>query len=284
MSTRNCITKFFVVVALCAFTFHLSPFTLSAQPTAHQKAQDSVVRIEVPGGPSVEMVYVEGGTFTMGSNSSSAVANQYDYTRPEHQVSVGSFYIGRFEVTQGLWSAVMGENGSQFRGSDLLPVEQVSWEEARQFVTLLSQMTGRRFRVPTEAEWEYAARGGAESGERRVESFAFAGCNRNGLDSCAWYCVNSGGRTHEVGGLAPNELGLYDMSGNVAEWCADWMAPYGADDVKDPQGPRDGDSRIVRGGHYYSTSSGCAVFDRGWYVPTGKTEYYGLRLVMEIEQ
>ena len=240
------------------------------------RAQDSIVRVEVPGWGAMEMVYVEGGSFTMGSNDSRGVTNQYESTKPEHEVSLQSYYIGRHEVTQGLWSAVMGENPSNFRGSERLPVERVNWMEAQEFCMLLSQMTGYRFRLPTEAEWEYAARGGVKRGD-----YAFAGCSRKGLDSCAWYCVNSESRTHEVGTKAPNALGLYDMSGNVAEWCGDWMGEYEERGQADPAGPQSGDSRIVRGGHYYSTSSSCAVFDRGWYVPTGRTEYYGLRVVME---
>lgn len=280
MSTKNSITKYYVVVALCAFTFLLSPFTL--------KAQDSVVRVEVPNGPVIEMVYVEGGEFTMGSNDAKGVANHYEATRPEHEVSVSAFFIGRYEVTQALWTAVMGENPSFFRGSaslssesctngnGQLPVENVSWTQAQEFCMLLSQQTGHRFRLPTEAEWEFAARAGKD--------YAFAGSDRNLLDSCAWYCVNSEGRTHEVGRLRPNALGLYDMSGNVAEWCGDWMGEYSEGRQSDPHGPQTGDSRIVRGGHYYSTSSSCAVFDRGWYVPTAKTEYYGLRIVMEIDK
>lgn len=238
-------------------------------------AQDSVVRVEIPEGPAVELVYVEGGWFTMGSNEGKGARDRYDYTGPEHAVRVDAYYMGRFEVTQALWSAVMGENPSRWRGDGMLPVENVSWTEAQEFCMLLSQLTGRRFRLPTEAEWEFAARGG--------EGYAFAGCDRKGLDDCAWYCVNSEGRTHAVGSRKANAMGLYDMSGNVAEWCGDWMAPYSADSVSAPRGPQTGESRVVRGGHYYSTSSGCAVFDRGWYVPSGKTEYYGLRVVMEVE-
>ena len=261
-----------IVVMALAFTFH----TL--------QAQDSVVRVEVTGGPVVEMVYVEGSWFTMGSNEGKGARDRYECTGPEHGVRVGSFYIGRFEVTQSLWSAVMGENPSRFRGSDSLPVEQVSWADAQRFCMMLSQLTGHRFRLPTEAEWEFAARGGVHSAEAGARNYAFAGCDRNGLDDYAWYCVNSEGKTYPVGRRKPNALGLYDKSGNVAEWCADWMAPYTSDSTTAPHGPQTGESRVVRGGHYYSTSSGCAVFDRGWYVPTGKTEYYGLRVVMDIEQ
>ena len=238
--------------------------------------RDSVARVDLPEGQQMELVWVEGGTYTMGSNEARGVDKRYESTRPEHTVHVGGCYVGRYEVTQAQWRVVMGENPSHFSGNDSLPVEQVTWTDAQRFVALLSQMTGHRFRLPTEAEWEYAARGG-----NRADGQPYAGCDRNRLPEYAWFCVNSDGHTHPVGRLMPNTLGLYDMGGNVAEWCSDWMAPYTDSEQKDPRGPKDGDSRILRGGHYNSTSPGCAVFDRGWYVPTGKTEYYGLRVVME---
>ena len=243
---------------------------------SHASAQDSVVRVDLPDGQRMELVWVEGGTFTMGSNDARGVDKRYESTRPEHTVGVGGCYMGRYEVTQGQWRAVMGENPSHFTGNDSLPVEQVTWADAQRFVTLLSQLTGLLFRLPTEAEWEYAARGG-----NRADGQPYAGCDRNHLPEYAWFCVNSEGHTHPVGRLKPNVLGLYDMGGNVAEWCSDWMAPYMEAAQKDPRGPKEGDSRVLRGGHYNSTSPGCAVFDRGWYVPTGKTEYYGLRVAME---
>lgn len=242
-------------------------------------AQDSVVMVDLPGGVKLDLVWVEGGSFTMGSNDARGVERSYESTRPEHRVSVAGFYMGRFEVTQAQWKAVTDETPAKFGGgmaSDSLPVEQVSWEEAQRFVTLLSQMTGHRFRLPSEAEWEFAARGGLRS-----QGNPYAGCDRARMGAFAWFCANSDGHTHPVGRLKPNELGLYDMSGNVAEWCSDWMSPYSADAQSNPRGPRTGDSRILRGGHYNSTSPACAVFDRGWYVPSGKTEYYGLRVLME---
>ncbi len=236
-------------------------------------AQDSVVTVRVGDVATVEMVYVRGGRFTMGSNEGKGARDRYDYTGPEHTVSVDGFYIGRYEVTQGLWSAVMGENPSRWRGDEALPVESVTWTEAQEFCMLLSQLTGKRFRLPTEAEWEYAARGG--------EDYAFAGCDRRGLDDCAWYCVNSEGRTHVVGSRGANAYGLYDMSGNVAEWCQDWVEEYTEAEQTNPRGPREGENRVLRGGHYGSTSAACTVYDRGWYLPTGKYEFYGLRVVME---
>ena len=249
---------------------------LAGMAFSHASAQDSVVRVDLPDDQRMELVWVEGGTFTMGSNDARGVDKRYESTRPEHTVGVGGCYMGRYEVTQGQWRAVMGENPSHFTGNDSLPVEQVTWADAQRFVTLLSQLTGFLFRLPTEAEWEYAARGG-----NRADGQPYAGCDRNHLPEYAWFCVNSEGHTHPVGRLRPNVLGLYDMGGNVAEWCSDWMAPYMEAAQKDPRGPKEGDSRVLRGGHYNSTSPGCAVFDRGWYVPTGKTEYYGLRVAME---
>lgn len=232
--------------------------------------------VDLPDGVKLPMAWVDGGSFTMGSDRADDVSHSYDASKPEHRVTVGGYYIGVYEVTQAMWNAVMGENPSRFTGNDSLPVEQVSWDDAQRFVTLLSQMTGHRFRLPTEAEWEFAARGGNKS-----NGLSYAGCNRGQLENYAWFCVNSHGRTYPVGSRLPNELGLYDMSGNVAEWCADWMDDYSAEAQSDPKGPRQGDSRILRGGHYYSTSATCAVFDRSWYVPGGKSEFYGLRVVMD---
>ena len=241
------------------------------------RAQDSVVRVQVADGVEMEMVWVEGGSFTMGSNATpKGVKLTYALARPEHRVTVDGYFIGRYEVTQELWQAVMGENPSKFKGSANLPVESVSWTEAQEFAMRLSQMTGRRFRLPSEAEWEYAARGGSKS-----QRNPYAGCNRNQLDNHGWYCVNSDGATHAVGQLQPNELGLYDMSGNVAEWCQDWVEAYTSEEQTNPRGPRQGENRVLRGGHYNSTSAACTVYDRGWYLPSGKYELYGLRIVME---
>lgn len=233
--------------------------------------------VELADGQRIELVWVEGGTFTMGNNrATGGVRHNYEASRPEHQVTVHGYYIARYEVTQGQWSAVMGENPSKFTGDGRLPVEQVSWSEAQQFVTMLAQATGQRFRLPTEAEWEYAARGGGHSLRN-----PYPGCTRQQLEDHVWFCVNSDRHTHPVGSLAPNELGLYDMGGNVAEWCSDWMAPYSADEQNNPRGAGDGESRVLRGGHYNSVSDACTVYDRSWYVPTAKSEYHGLRLAMD---
>ena len=261
----------FVMLAVAGvlFNFHFSIFN-------SLRAQDSVLTVGLPSGMSLDLVWVEGGTFVMGNNQARGVKYSYQSSRPEHSVTVDGFFIARCEVTQALWRAVMGGNPSKFNSNPDLPVDCVSWDEAQQFAIMLNQLTGHRFRLPTEAEWEYAARGG-----RRAKDTPFAGSDRNGLDRCAWYCVNSQGSTHPVGSLQPNELGLYDMGGNVAEWCLDWAGEYPDTPQDNPRGPRQGEHRILRGGHYNSTSSACSVFDRGWYIPSGKYEYYGFRLIME---
>lgn len=250
---------------------------MAAAPLA---AQDSVLTVSLPSGRKIEMVWVEGGTFTMGSNTTRGVSQNvghlYEASRPEHRVTVSGFYMARTEVTQALWKEVMGTNPSHFTHNDSLPVEQVSWNEAQQFATLLSQMSGQRFRLPTEAEWEYAARGG-----KRASGYPFAGCNRVQLDRHAWFCINSGRSTHIVASLEPNALGIYDMGGNVAEWCVDWMEPYTSEEQTDPRGPKTGSSRVLRGGHYNSVSAACTVYDRSWYVPSGTSEYFGVRLAMD---
>ena len=269
------------MLAVCASIILNSQFSIFNS----LRAQDSVVNVRLSDSVAFEMVWVDGGTYSMGNNvTPKGVKISYEAARPEHKVSVDGFFVGRYEVTQGQWKAVMGDNPSRFTGNDSLPVESVSWTEAQQFVVMLSQLTGRHFRLPTEAEWEFAARGGvkAERGNGKTENeLPFAGCTRNQLDNYCWYCVNSHGVTHPVGQMQPNELGLYDMSGNVAEWCSDWMAPYGTEEQNNPTGPRQGENRVLRGGHYNSTSPQCTVFDRAWYLPSGKYENYGLRLVME---
>lgn len=257
-------------ICLLLFTIHYPLPTFNSL-----RAQDSVVSVDVGAGWRLEMVWVEGGTFRMGSNEARGVSHSYEATRPEHEVTVDGYYMSRYEVTQGVWKAVMGENPSKFAVDDSLPVEQVLWAEAQRFVTLLSQLTGRRFRLPTEAEWEYAARGG--------KGYPFAGCARGQLERHAWFCVNSGRETHRVGLLEPNGYGLYDMSGNVAEWCSDWMEPYSGEPQTNPRGGRVGSSRVLRGGHYNSVSAACTVYDRSWYTPSATSEYFGLRVVMEGE-
>lgn len=186
-----------------------------------------------------DMIHVEGGSFIMGEGS------DFEWTQ-EHKVTLSDFLIGRTEVTQSLWEAVMGTNPSVFKGKDL-PVENVRWEDVLTFIQKLNALTGRTYRLPTEAEWEFAAMGGNNS-----NGFKFAGSNN--LDEVAWYQDNSNATTHSVGTKFPNELGIYDMTGNVNEWCSDWYASYPKEEQTNPTGgPEDKLGRhIIRGGGWNS--------------------------------
>lgn len=181
------------------------------------------------------MVYVEGGTFMMGANGKAT-----SFEKPLHQVTLSSFSIGRYEVTQEEWQAVMDSNPSGFFGPRR-PVDNVSWDDCQGFIRKLNAMTGKQFRLPTEAEWEYASRGG-----NRSRGYKYSGSND--LNSVAWYDENSGRVTHEIGTKIPNELGLYDMSGNVWEWCQDWYGDYSSSAQTNPTGPSSGSDRVFRGG------------------------------------
>ena len=211
------------------------------------------------------MVYVSGGTFIMGGDESS------DQT-PTHSVTLSSYYICKYEVTQALWRAVMGSNPSKFKG-DNLPVEQVSWNDCQTFINRLNSYTGRNFRLPTEAEWEFAARGGNYS--RR---YKYSGSNYIG--DVAWYADNSGNRTHPVGTKQANELGLYDMSGNVWEWCSDWYGSYSSYSQSNPTGATSGFGRVERGGNWCGLARYCCSSHRSYYAPGNSFDDLGLRLVL----
>ena len=212
------------------------------------------------------MVYVSGGTFIMGGDESS------DQT-PTHSVTLSSYYICKYEVTQALWRAVMGSNPSKFKG-DNLPVEQVSWNDCQTFINRLNSYTGRNFRLPTEAEWEFAARGGNYS--RR---YKYSGSNY--LGDVAWYGGDyTGERPHPVGTKQANELGLYDMSGNVWEWCSDWYGSYSSYSQTNPTGPNSGVERVIRGGSCYLSAWGCWSSCRFSYSPNYTHYDLGLRLAL----
>lgn len=214
------------------------------------------------------MVYVEGGTFMMGATSEQGSDADSD-ENPIHQVTLSSFSIGRYEVTQEEWQAVMGSNPAEFRGSKR-PVENVSWNDCQEFIRKLNAMTGKQFRLPSEAEWEYAARGG-----NRSRGYKYAGSND--LSSVAWHDDNSGGQTHEVGSKQPNELGLFDISGNVWEWCQDWYGGYSSSSQTNPTGPSSGSIRVFRGGCWGGNARLCRVSDRSSF-PDHRSYNLGLRL------
>ena len=222
-------------------------------------------------GVTFEMIPVEGGTFTMGATAEQG-SDAYDSEKPTHQVTLSSYAIGKHKVTQALWQAVMGSNPSNYKG-DNRPVEQVSWDDCQEFISKLNSITGKSFRLPTEAEWEFAARGGKKS-----KGYKYSGSND--VDEVAWYGDNSGRQTHPVGTKRPNELGIYDMSGNVWEWCADWLGGYSSSPSTDPTGPSSGSFRVCRGGGWDYDAGSCRVSYRYGYYPDGRDYCLGLRLVL----
>ena len=217
------------------------------------------------------MVNVEGGTFTMGANAGDPNASDEEF--PTHQVTVSSFSIGQTEVTQALWQAVMGYNYSGHEGNLQYPAEYMTWEQCDLFIAKLNQMTGKNFRLPNEAEWEFAARGGNKS-----HNYLYSGSNN--LADVAWYDDNSDEVTHVVGTKAPNELGIYDMSGNVWEWCSDWFAEYSNGAQTNPAGPATGTEKVLRGGSWCGSPKKCRVSKRFKAATLFGDDDIGLRLAM----
>ena len=231
----------------------------------------NTITIPVKKGISIDMVRVEAGTFTMGATAE--MKEPWEDEKPTHRVTLtNDYYIGKYEVTQALWQAVMGHNPSYFK-SDNLPVESVSWDDCQDFLSKLNRITGKTFRLPTEAEWEYAARGGNKS-----RGYEYSGSN-NPLD-VAWSWDNSGHKTHAVGTKQANELGIYDMSGNVFEWCQDWYGEYNSSSQVNPTGANSGSNRVCRGWSWGDDAWGCRSSCRNYSAPGYRGSYVGLRLVL----
>ena len=236
-----------------------SSFTLSFGPESFK---------ETVNGVSFDMVSIEGGSFMMGSNDGDVDE------KPIHRVTVSDIYMGKTEVTQALWKAVMGNNPSRFKG-DNLPVEQVSWDDAQEFIKKLNRLTRKKYRLPTEAEWEYAAGGGSTNRTK------WAGTDvESSVANYAWDESNSGNQTHEVATKLPNSLGLYDMSGNVYEWCNDWYGSYSSNDQVNPAGASSDSFRVNRGGSCSTDLSYCRVANRSNDEPDNRYGILGLRLCL----
>ena len=249
----------------------------SSQPSVTQPSNKTFT----VGGVSFTMVYVQGGTFTMGATTEQGGD---DDENPSHSVTLSNYYISETEVTQGLWGAVMGSNVRQQRDKEdtsciivgegkNYPMYYVSYDECLTFIKKLNSLTGQRFHLPTEAQWEYAARGGKKS-----RGYKYAGSNT--LDNVAWYHDNSGNSTHPVKTKSPNELGLYDMSGNVWEWCQDWYGEYSSGSQTNPTGTSSGSSRVCRGGSWYYGARDCRVSRRGYAASSRRTSDLGFRLAL----
>ena len=217
---------------------------------------------------NMKIVFVKGGMFAMGDIWGDGESDE----KPVHNVTVSDFYIGKYEVTQAQWQEIMGSNPSYFDyNSDKHPVDNVSWEDVQEFITKLNQKTGKKYRLPTEAEWEYAARGGY--------NYKYSGSDT--LTDVAWYYDNSGQKTHPVGQKRPNKLGIYDMSGNVYEWCQDWYGSYSSASQTNPTGPNSGSYRVLRGGSWNSSTENCRVSKRNSNPQSGRYYGGGFRLVLE---
>jgi formylglycine-generating enzyme required for sulfatase activity len=253
----------------------LSEKASDAKPVKEAKTAEPVYKPSTPtytgkavtDSSGMEFISVKGGCYQMGEGSSYAV----------HEVCVDDFYIGKYEVTQGQWKAVMGNNPSYFKDcGDNCPVEEVSWNDIQDFITKLNNKTGKNYRLPTEAEWEYAARSGGKD-----EKYAGTS-NESELGEYAWYDKNSGSKTHPVGQKKPNGLGLYDMSGNVWEWVNDW---YDSDYYKNspknnPTGPSSGkEYKVHRGGSWLGSAGSLVASSRDWNEATTRDIYGGFRLV-----
>ena len=236
-------------------------------------AQGGTRSFDLGGGVTVEMVLIQASTFTMG------IENGIADEAPAHQVTISRpYYLGTCEVTQRQWAAVMGSNPSYFQGensrifnADTLPVEQVSWEDCQEFVRRLNAATGGKWRLPTEAEWEYACRAGSTDD--------FAGV----LKEMAWYRENAGDTPHPVGHLRPNAWGLYDMHGNIWEWCEDRYGPYASGHQVDPHGPSTGPSRVARGGCFVASPISCRSMARYKFAAGDRNLFIGLRLARASE-
>ena len=265
-----------IMVESATITRRLAVMQSGATPVTPPSSQDRTFTV---GGVTFKMIAVEGGTFTMGATNEQGSDAEID-EKPTHSVTLSSYSIGETEVTQALWQAVMGSNPSYFSGSQK-PVERVSWNDCQDFIRRLNALTGENFRLPTEAEWEYAARGGNKS-----RGYKYAGSNT--LGNVAWYWDNipsqssgsAGYGTQVVATKSPNELGLYDMSGNVWEWCQDWYGDYSSGSQTNPTGPSSGYYRERRGGSWLNYARSCRVSGRIDFTPDYGIDSLGLRLAL----
>ena len=241
---------------------------ISAHPRQATAADNSVIFTEPV--TAMEFILVHGGCYKMGDTVGDGYVDEL-----VHEVCVEDFYIGKYEVTQGEYKRIAGKNPSYWKGGDKFPVEKVNWHEAQDFITKMNTKTSKNFRLPTEAEWEYAARSGG-----KIEKYA----GSTSPDDVAWYRKNSDGKTHRVGEKLPNGLGIYDMSGNVKEWCEDWydMNYYQISPKDNPKGPTSGERRIARGGHYDRIDEQVRTFYRDGNKPEHRRAKMGFRLVMPV--
>ena len=254
-----------------SLTSSTSSSTANTLSSSGSSLSGNALTIPVKNGISIEMVKVEAGSFDMGATPE--MQNPDEDEKPVHRVTLtNNYYIGKYEVTQALWKIVMGSNPSNSKG-DNLPVENVSWNNCQKFISKLNKLTGKSFCLPTEAEWEFAARGGKKS-----RGYQYSGSNT--LGDVAWYEGNSGSKTHAVGTKQPNELGAFDMTGNVWEWCQDWHGRYSSSPQTNPTGAVSGSCRVYRGGSLCYPAGYCRCSCRFDGTPDFRNGDLGLRLVL----
>jgi len=264
------------LMAFLAFSFSLFTCCIGqSNNIASRKLineRDSLMAVSVLSLDS-NFIFVQGGTFEMGLPDTSDVEGG-DIEKPQHKVTVKGFYILKTQVTQALWYSVMDTNPSVHKDCYTCPVENISWFDAQRFIAKLNKLKKGHYRLPAEAEFEYAARGGNKS-----RGFQYSGSNE--ITDVGWFVDNSGGHSHTVGEKKPNELGLVDMSGNIWEWCSDWYDAtyYKVSPADNPQGPAKGEKKVLRGGTWGSLDEGCLVISRGALQPFFKDRFIGFRIV-----
>ncbi len=263
MNRQIILRQLFTLLAVCSLCF------IPTSCKKKKKIQGIEELTITVGNVQFTMVQVVGGSFLMGNDGKD---NEEVNEKPAHKVTLSTYWIGKTEVTQQLWQAVMGNNPSYFKGTDL-PVENVSWNDCQQFIKRLNNLTGRSFRLPTEAEWEYAAYGGS-----RTNGYTFSGGNN--APDVAWYWGNANDKTHPVGKKRANELGIHDMTGNVWEWCQDWYGYYSAASQQNPRGAKTGRYRVNRGGAWCFEQKAARNAARFANKPDGRYKSVGLRLAM----
>lgn len=281
-STKPAAWKYAAIVAVVVALIVGAFFIISSQQEKKPQPAEGVSPVkEADGtltytvnGVTFKMKYVEGGTFMMGANEDDGINDiATEQEKPRHSVTLSNYYIGETEVTQALWKAIMGSNPSYFI-DDNMPVEHVTWSDCQKFIGKLNAITNATFSLPTEAQWEYAARGGNKS-----QGYLYSGSNK--IDDVAWYEDNSGETSHAVGTKQANELGLYDMSGNAWEWCSDWYGNYNASSQNDPTGSSTGQYRVNRGGSWAAPARFTRVSYRfNLSDPNSNDVAFGLRLAL----